>query len=105
MGKVVDIEDAMYLKAINSLPKEYSIDIKRDVGSVSALSEWDEIITWEVSAPSLDNIIGDTLVFNHLLTILHFLIENNEEFKEQVISYFCEELNLEVIDNDSNFNQ
>jgi len=105
MGKIVNLEDIQYLRALNALPKTYSIDIVREVDTLSSAEDWDEVITWEVSDPDLDNAVGDVLVFNHLLTVVHHMVTFNETLRSQLIEYMAQELNLEIIDHDSNFNK
>lgn len=105
MGKVVSLDDIAYLKAINSLPKEYALIIQREVGKIERPEDWAESITWAISEESLDNETGDVLVFNHLMTIIHHMVTSNGELREQFLEYISTELNLEVIDNDSNFNK
>ena len=103
--KIVSLKDASYIKLVNSLPSSYSIKIERKAPKLtSADSDWDEFITWDIDNEALDNPIGHSLIFNHVLTVLHHLQSEDASFREQLKDYVASEL-LEEIDHDSNFNR
>lgn len=104
MGKLISLEDVAYIKLVNSLPKEYNITIYRQVDPLtSASKDWEEKIMWDIDDDNLDNEIGDALIFNHVLTMLHHFICEPGDFREQFKLYIQDEL-LSEIENDRNFN-
>lgn len=102
--KIVNIEDSRYLKTVNSIPKEYSINIIRSTKSLDNVErKWDEEFEWSVDEEILDHPMGDLLIFSHLLSILDIMQEQIPELREELKTYMTQEF-LEEIENDRNFN-
>ena len=103
--KLMSVEDLKFLKEINALPSEYALIIQRDVKHLTKIEDWEESVSWFVDDDRLDTDTGYNLIFNHLLTIINCLISNDDILRDQFIRYLSSDLNLGVLDNDSNFNK
>ena len=105
MSKVTNLDDVKYVKFFNALPKLYNIIIERKTKDITSADEIvDEYITWDIDTESLDNEVGHAMIFNHLLTIIHYIINDDPELRDQLKEYIKDEL-LTEMENDSNFNK
>jgi hypothetical protein len=104
MGDIKRLDHLKYIKFFNNLPKSYTIEIKRQTKEITDVTEANaEEITWNILEPRLDNPAGHGLVFNHILTMIHYIIQEDPELRDEFKSYVKDEILEEVI-NDSNFN-
>lgn len=104
-NKVISLKDKAYIKLVNSLPSRYNITIHRQAPKITSYDlEWDESIMWEIDDEALYNPIGEALIFNHVLTVIHHLISEDASFREQFKDYVKDEV-LGEIEHDSNFNR
>lgn len=85
MSKILYFDKSKYLHAVNSLPKNYTLSIKRNVKMISEVNEWTtESFTWEASEDILNHKAGNVLMSEHLITILASLAEENVAIAENI---------------------
>jgi hypothetical protein len=103
--KAKKLKELQYAKLLSSLPLQYGIYIKRTVPVIKDGSKWDEEIMWSADDSLIDHKFGETLMFNHLLSIIDHMASADPAFMSILKDYVLEIPDLMEIVDDSNFNK